>query len=429
MNASLITHIENILKLAAVSAGLVAVLGLPAVYQHYHRFAIPAHFIGYDQIIKAGVVPFVLLVGFVGYLAWAYPRFKDQTRRKKLLLVFLLFAVPFFFPPVVIYLFGIISVLLLELWGIGWLTAHGLALAGFGEVSTNVAFVYVLVVFGTVTLLIAAVAALPERVRRRFLERLWPGNVFVRGPSTQRGHPQTAAVAKREDSPPPEQPLRKSGLAIRPVHVLGLLLAIGGFVLLVLAARLFLHVMDWEVPYFTSSAAMMGWIAATMLSVTVCTLAFVVVDWLDSDNTLKQRAAFAVTIVLIAGVFLGVGYLYSWHGYARIPQIFGGGRPEAVDVWLSRDVGPALGKRLAETRRCIEESGDFLCAGVLLLYHDKDVVIVHLSLDTDVETVILDRKAVRGFSAGPRRRARQAVEGNMRPARDGKEPIQATMRQ
>jgi hypothetical protein len=53
----LASQLETFLRIGAASAGVVALMGLPPVYTFFNSFEIPTHYIGFDNIAKAGILP------------------------------------------------------------------------------------------------------------------------------------------------------------------------------------------------------------------------------------------------------------------------------------------------------------------------------------------------------------------------------------
>src|SRR5271165_18755 len=74
--STVLGSLENILKLIAAGVGIVAALGFPAVYLHFLSFRVPTVLMSYNHILRAGVLPAVLLTLFATYFCWAVKAFQ-----------------------------------------------------------------------------------------------------------------------------------------------------------------------------------------------------------------------------------------------------------------------------------------------------------------------------------------------------------------
>ncbi len=409
MNKSLIEQLENTLKIVAASFTLIAILGLPAIYQHYDKYSLPISFIGYDQIIKAGVFPYLLLLGFLVYFNWAYRQFKNERGRRQYILIFILFLCPFFILPILVYILGAISTILVYCWAVAWVItvwALDLDVSNFAIISS--CFVIII----TTLLVVLTYKMLPRRLHYRILrvylslilrfDYLRKQLYFRRATRLQRfmARKEKSEIAKWD--PPKKLVKHNDGIKVGFRNVISYsLIPIVGFLFLLLFLGLFLHILNFEVPYFSSWEARIYWSIFTVASVTICGSTFLVVNWLTCDNSGKRNAAFVAVIVSVAAFIFGVGYLYSSYIFAHIPQGLGGGKPDTVDVLISVKAVPDSFKVIPRNRNCHTGEKSIFCTNTQLLYHDDKIVVIHFSFDKIADrshSLVLNRAGILAFS-------------------------------
>jgi hypothetical protein len=111
--------VENALRIIVAGLGIVAALGFPAVYLHFSTFGVPTSFISYDHILRAGVLPAILLMLFGTYIYWAVKGFQSGMIAMHFAFVLAILG-PLLLPLFLLALAGLLSAYILMAWVILW---------------------------------------------------------------------------------------------------------------------------------------------------------------------------------------------------------------------------------------------------------------------------------------------------------------------
>lgn len=115
-----LTWLQNLLKLATAGLGLVAAIGLPAVAIHLSRFDVPLVTATYQDVIHAGVLPTMMLILVTAYCIAAGKVLLSEGWRRFLGFYNLFLLLPILVPAAVFTVVGFISYCLVIIWAILW---------------------------------------------------------------------------------------------------------------------------------------------------------------------------------------------------------------------------------------------------------------------------------------------------------------------
>jgi hypothetical protein len=340
-------EVEGFIKLAAGGLGAVAAIGFPAVYFHFSAFGVPTHFITYDQGLRAGTLPTVLLVlvGAYVYWTWRHPIFP------------LLPAIAVMVP---LFILGYVSTIVVFMWLLTWPFAWAITkVIGVPWTTRGV----------LVTALCAVAIIVPpmlifgfREARRAARSVLPPPGLARREAANAMRFPPDVGSALEFIERLPRQWMRTFVM---------FLFATASCALFVFSARLVIHLWD---PELTSRylATRYLWVFCAALSIGSGSL--MVFEWFTRPS--GRRA-----ITLLAGIggiaaYISVLGVYSYALYGRIPHGMGGGRPTPTVLWVKDDDLPDGAAQAMPAGSVLRQDEWVRLSKVYLLHASSDVVIV-----------------------------------------------------
>lgn len=344
--ASLLPRIEQVVKFVTGSLVLVAAIGLPAVTFHLISFGAPPSTAAYQHVIRAGVLPAVILAVLAVYSVAASKALTRMSLRQ-FLGFHSLVLLPVLFGAYLVLLVGVLSYALLALWATLWVLRLGLERV----VSVSLDNRQLLVISAVILAIIAVVVAIVKLTEKRWAtSRFAPLLSRITGPPTRPpARPQPPAEPSLLTAPTgPPAPPSATATSDRPTGgsasktesrwdwLLGLFFIPMAF-LMVYCIKGILHI--WDPALGTALTHRYVWYAATAVGVVLGV--FIAGIFLAASPTPvspkatpRQRRLMALGVVLAYLVFEAV---YSWWGYPRLHSSWGGGRPQPVTLWLKRD--------------------------------------------------------------------------------------------
>ncbi len=314
----LLTRLENLLKLATAGAVLIAGIGLPAVAIHLAHFGVPLGTATYYDVLRAGILPALVLAIIAMYCIVAGRALKRMSWREFLGLHSWL-LLPILLPVYILLLVGALSGLLLEVWVIllpiralfGWLSG------------IHVSNRYLLVASGGLILVLILV--------------LW--KKFARARKMRRKQ-QEKAVAPNVTDPFP------SGL-----FLLAFLLACALTPLATMyGIKWLLHIWDPNLGKIIHHTYVL--LAAVSCGVVLTLFMGGLFLAMSASSDKKEGAKHRGTIFgIAAAAYLAFEISYSMWVYPRLYSGLGGGRPRPATLWLKQeDDGKDIATVLASSR-------------------------------------------------------------------------------
>jgi hypothetical protein len=367
--SGIVGKLEPMLKLAAVGFGLVAAMGLPAVYINFQRFGVPSHFISYDLVLRAGVVPTIPLVLFSLYVYAAVREYMRGEKKLRFLNVPLALSTPIAVVTYLLLLAGLFALVPLELWATLWPVAWVLR----KYVGWNLTNRQLLIAPSLIALSVFGVYQIAKRLalRGNFTPSL--GQLFRsrlrRDKLGAEAADAATPVARPKAAGEEDESLQLLGLVFlgAPVYSVAMLYCVKGF--------LYLWSPDWSPAYLSHYYILTsGVTGGLVLGIYFAFVTFS--EWLAGTNRRRRLIAFVVIISMVVMVLLASISFYSYSVYPILPQGLGGGKPARVVVWFSHDDLPAdLQRRLS---RASFGGDDKVARGenLYLLYESADGLIL-----------------------------------------------------
>lgn len=341
--------VETAVKLAGLAGAVSAAMGMPAVFLNFKRLGIPTHYIDYQLVLSAGILPTVLLLTIALYFRAVLRQVRGSGEVSRLHAApIILLAVPVL--PVL--LIGVVASGLLYAWALSWLVILPFRWWGLFD-PTNRELLYIAVV---IVGLGSVGYVLREHLLRlkpvRWFLTLHPiGLMYVSRTGAHRSSSQPdppGPVDRTQQTRTPEQeamqwlarlPTMWLGM---PAMMVGLFFAIKGVLYL------------WEPPLarilpagtIVWAGIGFGFVYGLMMS----SIAWMQFFECDSRRMKNIGLAIAMGSLLLAGGFFVT--LYSTKIYPVLSQVWGGGRPEPVIVWIDQEGLPPI----EEMRRRLPEA-------------------------------------------------------------------------
>jgi hypothetical protein len=346
--SNLVSKIEGVLKLVAGGSVLIAAMGLPSVFCQYARFNIPTQFISYEEIIRAGVLPAILLALMAWYFYWVSKNIKKNTPKNMFNFGPSVLLLPFFIAEIFLYVVGALSLFVLYIWGLLWLIKGFFSLFIDIDVSNKI---LLFIAIGIVGFYILAyiITVIPKRKEKRLVDILkdaWEFNIRPGEKALASGKQAMAKLESKNQriSGWVDLMRRKGpfwdllGPVIKQIRNLNLGYLIGIPVCYIVALYAVKGVLQTYDPEISKLVTHLSIIIVWGICWVIWILFFALVkcvDWMKKART-RRRAWFVTVTIALAIYFTAVG-MYSYAIYPRIDYAFGGGKPKEVVIWFNRD--------------------------------------------------------------------------------------------
>jgi hypothetical protein len=358
----LIDSIQTALKILGAVTGLVALIGLPSVYFQFNRFYIPTHFVSNEMMLKAGILPSILLAGLGTYFIWKMRQLKRD--REEEVLIDILVSMPILMLIPIIFFFGGFSIFVLIVWGIFWLFEKMLQLL-FPEPLSIILTSASMIIIVIINLIIS-------RIKKK--RELQNQSVQKNGNSTKGN--ETASPSEKAAQKGTEHEIKEFFGYSAPKTILFSSL---GIMVIIFLSFLMIKIVLYIAGLVTSSY--LNFTNITIFSIGCGIFGLTVVLWTcayikkDSKNKYERLLWIAINRIFIVIVLIVIGYFYSVTLHPIIPQAWGGGKPEPVTFWVKSQEFP-MDKWEKTGKLKLENAGNFLrCEGVSLLYMDSKFFI------------------------------------------------------
>jgi len=359
---NLINSIQTALKILGAVTGLVALIGLPSVYFQFNRFNLPTHFVSNEMMLKAGILPSILLVGIGTYFIWRVRQLKSD--RKEEVLIDVLFSMPILMLILIIFFFGAVCMSVLMVWVLVWFFIKMLPL----HVSKPLSLI--------LTLGLIAISVIIGQIISHIKKKKGSSNQSMqKNGNSMKGNETPIPSAEAAQTGTEDEIKEFFGLSAPKTILLSFL---GTMVIIYLSFWMIKFVLDIA-GLVTSNYLNFRNITIFSIGCGIFSLAFVI--WIcayitkDSKNKYKRLLWKTLNINVIAFLLIVVVYVYSISLHPVIPQAWGGGKPEPVTFWVKSQEFPM--DTWAKTGKLkLENAGNFLrCEGISLLYMDSKFFI------------------------------------------------------
>ncbi len=331
---------EFMLKFAGIGGALTALMGLPAVYLHFQRYGVPAHFIDYQMVLKAGILPTLLLCLLVGYLIWLGQDFARGNRIADIKLLPMLLGLP-------------VAILFIPL-AIGCLAY---AIQNLLEVTTNIDDRMRLFASIGIAVPISVVVAIRYCRKRKMRAK------------------NEEYESKDEKSETKDEAANNNAIVIA-IFSGWFLVPILLFMLLMNRQVMVLWDSNLEERISTSLVVLFGLVLGALF-VLASNLLNIAESQKTSNDSLKKLAATSGVAALIF-LFLTLAALYSSEIYPNLSRALGGGKPVSVSLWLSKE------NQLVFRRGGGDSSSGVASNSYDALVRINDIYMVHATKDYSV---------------------------------------------
>jgi hypothetical protein len=389
---SLFPRVESLLRFGTAGVGLVAAIGLPAVAIHLIRFGAPVNTAGYSDVLRAGVLPAVVLV-IVGTYCFAAVRALQKMTLRKFLAFHSLLLVPLVVLAYAALIAGLVAYTLMIVWGVLWsVCSLGGLVFGF-----NVNNRTLLLIAGAIAVGMATTWIVLKLTQKRWSTRpgkLWKTLDAALAPRQRQRSPD------KSDGESDGQPAQATTGSKKPESkwdwALGLVF-LPTLLLMLYSMKGLLHI--WDPSLGAAFYHRHVVLATVVLGVPVTVFLAVVLHTLSesADDKPAPRHKTAVLVVAVLA-YLGFEALYSVWGYPRLPSGLGGGRPRSVTLWVKSD-DDALDVCTVLTNAEVTHAGGLNRVDhvFLLLDGEKEVLLTDTPAHPG-KSVLVSRSRVMGVS-------------------------------
>lgn len=367
-------------------------MGFSAVHVHFSRLNVPSHFIDYQVVLKAGMIPAILLAILATYVVWTSRSIRENAKLSALQIMPIL---PLMFLSILFLIIGTLFSLLLLVWCIAWVI-HFPIDATFGiSLSTRQLFyagIGLFLVAGILQLIYRKFFGLTKRrwgrlfskpefmphgfqnfvangLRFKFLDSscAFTEEVMQRKVTRQANGEQNTVLPKKQKN---YEMSPKVWLYLLP---LCWLIMPSAFIALFFATKTVIYLWDPALSQQLPSTNLLLWsglIAGVFYSLSVTAAVFDLDGILNSQNRgirligiTEGAAALLITYVIFAT-------LYTTKIYPNLGRTWGGGRPASISICLAKDDIPNADilKELLP-HASIGTSKDTLCIDSVFLVH------------------------------------------------------------
>ncbi len=348
--------LQNVFNLLTAGVGLVAAIGLPAVWLNLRQFGVPITVAANNDILRAGILPAIGLVLLGLYCAWAGSAFRKHGLKAVLArqgMIAVLPLVVVFYLLLFVALFSYaLMVIYWMLWLVAWVPkALNWWMPGDRDLLTLA--VEIIIVFGALYLS-------AWLTRRWWLPRpgkLWKLLAQVSGitaaePSRNAGEPLVTATGLTEGDVAAETPANQAATTTRKTDepsVWFITPAIGASLLAMLycikwAAGLWDPTLNDIVSH---RAVLLVFVCSVLVFGILAGGAYAMSKEKDVPTPGQVSRNRSVLIVIAVVSYLAFEFFYSTNLYRRLGVEWGGGRPYPASLWIaasdeSTDIESAL---------------------------------------------------------------------------------------
>jgi hypothetical protein len=397
----ILDQFENVLKLVTGAVGLVAAIGFPAVAVHLVSFGVPVGRADYDFILRAGVLPALVLIVMVAY-AYAASRVVAHAGVGGLLTAHLL---PVFVPILLVLFAGLFAYVVLFIWGVLWSLVwmlHGWKGVSIGNRTLLlIAGALVTALYGIYGLLFVTRRFWADRPGRswrvlgQIVDSMDSGEARVRRERARTGVAQVPGTSSPSTSEATSTPAKNEssswewviGLAFIPVSLL-VLYSIKGVMYV------------WE-PSWGALLPHRYIIYASILLGVLFTLLMLGVSTLDHANAAaagKPKGPSWAMVVTVALAYVIFEVSYCWWGYPCLYAGLGGGRPTPVTIWLKSDDGVADILALLASAKETTIAGAKRLDGVFVLFDNTEGIVLTDTSAAPGRTIFIPHDRVTALS-------------------------------
>jgi hypothetical protein len=412
--AKIATYLDNIVKIAAGFTVMTAFAGYVPVFLIFTNINIPTSFITYEQVIRAGILPSLLLFSLYFYFLTFMRPTSNRTWHSPAFLAFLnIFFIPFtFFLGLVgiIFIFCLTNFFLwislflifLPVYVLGWLSELNRIWHLHYAFSTILTFLTFLI-----PIFLYAPSHMPKLFAKLksflsfFSDKI--NKIINKIPlyitqsasdvgSFRNGSDPLSGDQKWDWKPQFYQEMRmiflkriwQSNPAVFQYSIIGIL------------------ALTWNT-YMIGGAVIekiLLYVVLFILTLTAWLIFLIFVSsyiLLSSVDKHHRRIGRWLSSILTAGSIIFAIILHSFYLYPRTPQWIGGGKPELVSVLLDPAALPVLNAHVGGGSSCVSGSGGVQCDQVLLYYHNQEYFIFRTKPGRS-DAVLLSRRLVTSLS-------------------------------
>ncbi len=421
---SLLDRVQKLIAVAASVAALAAATGLPAVYVQYSNLGIPTSFITNEQIFRAGIAPGALFMLVGAYVLLVIHEFQQGRSGLSALIV----GGPLSVIPIV----GVIVILLgyvafyawlwwMMIYPVFWLIGverarqvHFWLATGCGFLSLTARLVWTLFP-GFVKRIGAELKRIGAELFIRAAKRWRVAEIcltvvgfmvaehrFRIAAESTRDDGKASRANESEPNEPTDQPqtkkLEKKALSKFAVFAASTAYRGGTLLIGLFAVRWYLQQLDMSVGPLAERSGFLLFVLVGTLGSTALFAFTAIWKRLPSDDHFKRLVVTSLNVSVVALLFAFGVLWYSMTLYPRIPAALGGGKPEAVVVWMGTDDLPSEILAALKGANCTTTESTVRCSNLQLINRsDKDVILAMLS-NSARTAVLVPRDAIKALS-------------------------------
>ena len=366
--STFLDNFEKILKLLASGAIVIAVMGIPAVYNQYIHYHVPSHFITYDQILKAGIFPTILLFTLGYYLYKTIQHQRNAGYKVKILLFenpllgYLLFG-----PPIIAFAISFIS------WIFWYLITPLFWLINLFYNSSSLDL-WRLMISTLLGFLFIAYSIIDSVKKEKKADE--SKSKQVNSKALKKGKSKLGEVVDEKAL----KQIRRAFLFLAVISIIFIPLSIITFKWYLSKIEL-----SYIIPDYINVYNIAIWLGILMLL-----LSFII--FTRELMIIKAKTIHALVnslnIMIIFVIFLLTTYFYSIELYPRLPNILGGGKLEKITIWIDKNDFPEDLLKNFQSKNGLDESM-IRIDNILLLHIDtENIILVHQKNGVSVGSLI-----------------------------------------
>lgn len=387
----LLTTLEDFLKVSAAGLGMVAAMGIPAVYVNFTRYGLPTHFMSNEQFLRAGILPTVFLVVVGIYVYYVLREYKSNkgTFRSVAMLIFL--SVPFVIIPLITLLIGALSLILLYIWAILWtFGALFSVLFNITVASRTLLYIspFVLLTFVIIYLLLQFTYMKWKDKKGIFWNVLRMSYKYINrtknittndkeGKETNGAKNITTNVEKGEERKTPGKNKDEWSkiLIWLPPTILALL------ILVLYAFKAVIYIWDPKLSPMVSHKFIFLFGVGNSIIYFAFILLIASLECLGStERRIRSKGIFIIVSIVTFTYITSVAF-YSYFFYPRMSYGLGGGKPTPINIWIDENDFPIDMQKKLFNAKFRQDSNVIRGTNIYLFQVDVNHIVI---LDSDI---------------------------------------------
>lgn len=401
---SLLDRLEKFIKLAGTIAAVTAAIGLPAVYVQYSNLGIPTSFITKEQIIQAGILPGLLFLFVGAYVLLLIREYEEGSSGVGVFMMPGILFAPIPVAGVIVIFIGLYAATTwlwwVMLYPVFWLIDMEWARQVHFWAANCGAFLNLAGPF--------VWQFIPDFVKERLARwRLVAGfkrfyGFHRRARKRTRNEGETRPANDLAPGEPTNQSQKDNQRKKEESEFwlfAGLAAGFAAYLLVGLfAIRWYLQQLDISPGPLAETSQILLLVVLGTLGLFIFFLLVMSWKYMRSGNQGKRLLVTSLNISLVLGLSVSSVWWYSTTLYPRIPAALGGGKPEAVVVWMDAEDLPVELRAALQGVDCRTTGAIVRCSTLQLIHRSDEDVIFATPGDGARVAVLVPRNTIKALS-------------------------------